>query len=179
MSNKSPNSKPVFETKFTLTKEMNKRYAKYTYSLMHSKWQISTFIISIMLFIASFVMVYLKLPILFIILLLIGLYVFFMSWFGYIFQAVISYNDMARFYGNPIKMHIIFYPEFFRVVGDETNYDFLYSQISNILELSDMTILIISGKGIITHGQVIDKKSLSQEDLRKFHQIIYEKTNIK
>lgn len=179
MNKTKTNMIPIFETNFILTREMNKKYARYTYSLMHIKWQMITLIISILLFTASFVMVFLKLPILFVIFLLMGLYVFFMSWFGYLFQARVSYNDMARFYGDPIQMHLIFYPDFFRVVGDDTNFDFLYSQVTNIIELSDMTILIVSGKGIITHGQVIDKQSLSDEDLRKFHQIIYDKIDIK
>ncbi|MCQ2542744.1 MAG: hypothetical protein MJ126_01170 [Lachnospiraceae bacterium] len=178
MSNSKLDDKPLFENKYTLTREMNKKYARITYSMLHSKWQISTFVISIILFLLAFVMVFLKLPILFVIFILIGLYVFFMSWFGYIFQAYISYKDMARFYGDPINMHIIFYPEFFRVVGDNETFDFFYSQIKDKIEYENMSIFIISGKGMIEHGQIINKSAFSPEDLTKFYKICLDKINI-
>ena len=73
-------------------------------------------------------------------------------------------------------MHVIFYPKFFRVVGSKANYDFLYTQIKDIIELEEMTILTITGKDIITHGQVIDKRAFSPEELVKFQKLIYGKT---
>ncbi len=129
---------------------MNRRYAKITYRKYRSKWQLTTLIISICLFIVGFACVFLKLPILFLLLIFFGFYVFFMSWFGYLFQASVSYKDMTRFYGDPIKIQITFYKEFFRIKGDTNNFDFPYSQITDIIELEDISILIVSAKGIIT-----------------------------
>ena len=70
---------------------------------------------------------------------------------------------------------MIFYSKFFRVVGSKDNYDFLYSDISDIIDLDDMTILTVSKKGIIAHGQVIDKRVFSQEELKKFYALISKK----
>lgn len=172
----NPDMIPVLENKFILTKEMNRRYARVTYGRYHLKWQIITFIISIILFAVGFGFVFLRLLIPFVIFILLGLYVFFMSWFGYLYQAAVSYSQLQLHYGTPVEMHIIFYPKFFRVVGPKSNYDFLYSQINDIIELEDMTILTVSAKGIITHGQVVDKKALLPEDLVKFQKLIYKKT---
>lgn len=164
---------PVLENKFILTKAMNKKYAKVTYRRYKSKWQIITFIISIILFVIGFAFVFLRLPIPFVIFILLGLYVFFMSWFGYIYQAMVSYSQLTTYYGNPVEMHVVFYPQFFKVKGAKNDFDFLYSQITDIIELDDMSILIVSAKGIITHGQVIDKKAFSKEELEKYYELLY------
>ena len=68
--------------------------------------------------------------------------------------------------------------EFIRVVGSKDNYDFLYSQINDVIDLDDMLILTVSGKGIITHGQVIDKKALTDDQLKKIYNLIYKKYGI-
>lgn len=165
------NMNVLLDCRFTLTREMNRRYAKITYRKYRNKWQTGTFWLSIALFLAGFLCIFLKLPVLFLILIFAGLYVFFMSWFGYLFQASVSYKDMARFYGDPIQMHVTFYEEFFRVEGDNNNFDFPYSQITDIIELNDISILIVSAKGIISHGQIIDKKSFNGEQLMKYYDL--------
>ena len=101
-----------------------------------------------------------------------------MSWFGYLYQAAVNYSQMRLYCGDPVEMHVIFFSKFFRVVGSKANYDFLYSQINDIIDLDDMLILTVSGKGIITHGQVIDKKALSEEQLKKIYNLIYKKCEI-
>ena len=171
----NPDLIPIIENKFILTKSMNRRYAKVTYQKFHTKFQITTLIASIVIFAIGFAFVFLRLPILFAVFILFGLYVFFMSWFGYLYQAAVNYSQMKLYCGNPVEMHVIFYSKFFRVVGSKGNYDFMYSQITDIIDLDDMTILTVSGKGIITHGQVIDKKVFSPEDLRKFYNLISKK----
>ena len=108
----------------------------------------------------------------------VGLYVFFMSWFGYLYQAAVNYSQMRLYCGNPVEMHVIFFSKFFRVVGSKDNYDFLYSQINDVIDLDDMLILTVSGKGIITHGQVIDKKALTDDQLKKIYNLIYKKYGI-
>ena len=174
----NPDLIPIVENKFILTKSMNRRYAKITYRKFHSKWQIATLIASIVLFAVGFVFVFLRLPIPFAIFILLGLYVFFMSWFGYLYQAAVNYSQMRLYCGNPVEMHVIFFSKFFRVVGSKDNYDFLYSQINDIIDLDDMLILTVSGKGIITHGQVIDKKALTDDQLKKIYNLIYKKYGI-
>ena len=171
----NPDLIPIIENKFILTKSMNRRYAKVTYQKFHSKWQITTFIASVVLFAIGFVFVFLRLPVLFAVFILLGLYVFFMSWFGYLYQAAVNYSQMKLYCGNPVEMHVIFYSKFFRVVGSKDNYDFLYSDISDIIDLDDMTILTVSKKGIIAHGQVIDKRVFSPEELKKFYALISKK----
>ena len=168
--------KPVLENNFILTKSMNRKYARVTYQRYSSKWKVITFIAAIVLFVIGFVFVFLRLPIPFAICILLGFYVFFMSWFGYLYQAMVSYSQMAVHYGNPVEMHVVFYPQFFRVVGPKSNYDFLYTQITDIIELEEMSILIVSAKGIITHGQVIDKKVFTQEELNKYYELLYKKS---
>ena len=172
----NPDMIPVLENKFILTKEMNRRYARITYGRYHLKWQRITFLIAILLFAVGFAIVFLRLLIPFIIFILLGLYVFFMSWFGYLYQAAVNYSQMKLYCGTPVEMHVIFYPKFFRVVGSKANYDFLYNQITDIIELEDMTILTVSGKDIITHGQIIDKKAFTPEELIKFQKLLYKKS---
>ena len=172
----NPDMIPVLENKFILTKAMNRKYARVTYGRYHLKWQAITFSIAILLFAAGFVFVFFHLLIPFVIFILLGLYVFFMSWFGYLYQAAVNYSQMKLYCGTPVEMHVIFYPKFFRVVGRKANYDFLYTQIKDIIELEEMTILTITGKDIITHGQVIDKRAFSPEELVKFQKLIYGKT---
>jgi hypothetical protein len=171
----NPDMIPVLENKFILTKAMNRKYARVTYGRYHLKWQAITFSIAILLFAAGFVFVFFHLLIPFVIFILLGLYVFFMSWFGYLYQAAVNYSQMKLYCGNPVEMHVIFYSKFFRVVGSKDNYDFLYSDISDIIDLDDMTILTVSKKGIIAHGQVIDKRVFSPEELKKFYALISKK----
>lgn len=177
-SKSSINMTPLLENDFILTRTMNRRYAKATYQKYHNKWQITTFIISVVLFSLAFVSAFLSkfctvLVILFPIFILIGFYCFFMSWFGYLFQAHVSYKDMARFYGDPIHMHVIFYDRFIRVVGDDNNFDFPYEYINEIIDLGDMSILMINSPQSIKHGQVIDKSILSPDELATYYEIIY------
>ena len=171
----SADFKPVIENKFILTKAMNRKYARVTYQRYHSKWKMVTFIASIVLFAIGFAFVFLRWPIPFAVCILLGLYVFFMSWFGYLYQSAVSYSQMELHYGSPVEMHVIFYPQFFRLEGPKSNYDFLYSQITDIIELEEMSILIVSAKGIITHGQVIDKKAFTKEELNKYYELLYNK----
>ncbi len=168
----NPDLIPILDKNFILTRSMNRKYAKVTYGRYHSKWQRTTFIVSILLFAIGFVFVFLRLPIPFAIFILLGLYVFFMSWFGYLYQAMVSYSQMTLHYGTPVEMHLIFYPKFFRVCGPKSNYDFFYGQITDIIDLDDMCILSVSAKGMIMHGQVVDKKAFSAEELNKFYNLI-------
>ena len=174
----NPDLIPLLENKFILTKEMNKRYAKITYRRYHSKFQVGTLIASIVLFAIGFAFVFLRLPIPFVIFILLGLYVFFMSWFGFFYQSIISYRQLMDYYGNPVEMNVVFFSKFFRVKGNKTNYDFMYSQITDIIELDDISILIVSAKGIIQHGQIIDKKAFTQEELNKYYKLLYSKNNL-
>ena len=162
----------LLENSFILTKEMNKRYARYTYGIFHKKWRRNTFIAGLLLMLGSFVFVYLELYILWLICLVIGIYVFMMSWMGYLYGAWTSYNTYKEFYGEPVMMTVQFYEKFFRVVTPKGNRDFLYANITKRMEMGDMAILIVAQEGIIQHGQIVDKKMFEPLELSKYYDIM-------
>lgn len=163
----------LLENEFILTKEMNKRYARHTYGIFHKKWRRNTFIAGILLMILAFVLLYVwKLYLLWGLLLLTGLYVFVMSWLGYLYGASNSYRGFKEFYGEPVTMKVQFYEKFFRVVTPMGNRDFLYANIVKRMELSDMAILVVAQEGIIQHGQIIDKKAFEPLELSRYYDIL-------
>lgn len=163
----------LLENKFILTKEMNKKYARHTYGIFHKKWRRNTFIAGCLLMILAFVLLYVwKLYLLWALLLLVGLYVFIMSWLGYLYGASNSYRGFKEFYGEPVTMTVQFYEKFFRVVTPKGNRDFLYANVVRRIEMSDMAILIVAQEGIIQHGQIIDKKAFEPLELSKYYDIL-------
>lgn len=158
---------------FILTREMNKRYARHTYGIFHKKWRRNTFIIGFLLMAGSFVFVYpLQLYLLWALFLIVGIYVFMMSWLGYLYGATVSYNNYKDFYGEPVSMTVEFYEKFFRVVTPKGNRDFLYANIVKRIEVTDMAILIVAQEGIVQHGQIIDKKAFEPLELSKYYDIL-------
>jgi hypothetical protein len=163
----------LLENTFILTKEMNKRYARYTYGIFHGKWRRNTFIAGLLLMLGSFIFVYpLQWYILWLLCLVAGIYVFMMSWMGYLYGAWTSYNTFKEFYGEPVMMTVQFYEKFFRVVTPKGNRDFLYANITNRIEMGDMAILVVAQEGIIRHGQIIDKKMFEPLELAKYYDIL-------
>lgn len=163
----------LLENTFILTKEMNKRYARHTYGIFHKKWRRNTFIAGLLLMLGSFVFVYpLQLYILWLLCLVAGIYVFMMSWMGYLYGAWTSYNTFKEFYGEPVLMTVQFYEKFFRVVTPKGNRDFLYANITNRIEMGDIAILVVAQEGIIQHGQIIDKKMFQPLELAKYYDIL-------
>lgn len=123
--------------------------------------------------ILAFVLLYVwKLYLLWGLLLLTGLYVFVMSWLGYLYGASNSYRGFKEFYGEPVTMKVQFYEKFFRVVTPMGNRDFLYANIVKRMELSDMAILVVAQEGIIQHGQIIDKKAFEPLELSRYYDIL-------
>lgn len=168
----------LLENTFILTKQMNKRYAKQTYGIFHRKWRRNTFIAGLLLMIGSFVFVYpLQLFFLWLLFLVVGIYVFMMSWLGYLYGATVSYNHYKDFYGEPVTMTVQFYEKFFRVVTPKGNRDFLYANIVKRIEMSDMAIFVVGQEGIILHGQIIDKSAFDPMELAKYYDIM-EKTGV-
>ena len=163
----------LLENTFILTKEMNKRYARHTYGIFHKKWRRNTFIAGLLLMLGSFVFVYpLRLYLLWILFLVVGIYVFMMSWLGYLYGATVSYNNFRDFYGEPVTMTVQFYERFFRVVTPMGNRDFLYANIKKRIEMGDMAILIVAQEGILQHGQIVDKKAFEPLELSKYYDIL-------
>ena len=163
----------LLENTFILTKEMNKRYARHTYGIFHKKWRRNTFIIGLLLMLVSFMFVYpLQWYILWLIFLVLGIYVFMMSWMGYLYGAAVSYGNFKEFYGEPVMMTVQFYEKFFRVVTPKGNRDFLYANIKHRIEMGDMAILIVAQEGIILHGQIIDKKMFEPLQLSQYYDIL-------
>ncbi len=163
----------LLENTFILTKEMNKKYARHTYDIFHKKWRRNTFIAGILLMAGSFLFVYpLKLYILWLLFLVVGIYIFMMSWLGYLYGATVAYNNYKEFYGEPVTMTVQFYEKFFRVVTPKGNRDFLYANIRKRIEMGDMAILIVAQEGILQHGQIIDKKAFEPLELSKYYDIL-------
>lgn len=163
----------LLENNFILTREMNKTYARHTYGIFHKKWRRNTFIIGLLLMVVSFVFVYpLQLYLLWLLFLVVGIYVFMMSWLGYLYGATVSYNNYREFYGEPVTMTVQFYEKFFRVVTPKGNRDFLYANVVKRLEMENMAILIVAQEGIPQHGQIIDKKAFEPLELSKYYDIL-------
>ncbi len=163
----------LLENNFILTGEMNKTYARHTYGIFHKKWRRNTFIIGLLLMLGSFVFVYpLQLYILWLVFLVAGIYVFMMSWLGYLYGATVSYKNYKEFYGEPVTMTVQFYEKFFRVVTPKGNRDFLYANIIKRIEMGEMAILIVAQEGIIQHGQIIDKNAFEPLELSKYYDIL-------
>lgn len=163
----------LLKNTFILTKEMNRRYARYTYGIFHKKWRRNTFIIGLLLMAGSFVFVYpLRLYILWMLCLIAGMYIFVMSWLGYRYGAMVAYSQYKDFYGEPVTMTVEFYEKFFRVVTPKGNRDFLYANIVRRIEMSDMAILIVALDGMIQHGQIVDKKAFEPLELSKYYDIL-------
>ncbi len=163
----------LLKNTFILTKEMNKRYARHTYGIFHKKWRRNTFIAGVLLMVGSFVFVYpLRLYLLWALFLIVGIYIFMMSWLGYLYGATVSYNNYKDFYGEPVSMTVEFYEKFFRVVTPKGNRDFLYANIIKRIEMGDMAILIVAQEGIVQHGQIIDKKAFEPLELSKYYDIL-------
>ncbi len=163
----------LLKNTFILTKEMNKRYARHTYGIFHKKWRRNTFIAGVLLMAGSFVFVYpLRLYLLWALFLIVGIYIFMMSWLGYLYGATVSYNNYKDFYGEPVSMTVEFYEKFFRVVTPKGNRDFLYANIIKRIEMGDIAILIVAQEGIVQHGQIIDKKAFEPLELSKYYDIL-------
>lgn len=163
----------LLENTFILTKEMNKRYARHTYGIFHKKWRRNTFIAGLLLMLVSFVFVYpLKWYLVWLLLLVAGIYVFMMSWLGYLYGAMVSYSNFKEFYGEPVTMTVQFYEKFFRVVTPKGNRDFLYANIKQRIEMGDMAIFVVAQEGIVQHGQIIDKKAFAPLELSKYYDIL-------
>ncbi len=163
----------LLKNTFILTKEMNKRHARHTYGIFHKKWRRNTLIAGVLLMAGSFVFVYpLRLYLLWALFLIVGIYIFMMSWLGYLYGATVSYNNYKDFYGEPVSMTVEFYEKFFRVVTPKGNRDFLYANIIKRIEMGDIAILIVAQEGIVQHGQIIDKKAFEPLELSKYYDIL-------
>lgn len=163
----------LLENKFILTKKMNRFYAQKTFYLFHSKWRLTTFAISLLFLTVSIICF--QIPnflIVAILSLIFALYCLFMTFFGYLYSSAVSYHNLVDFYGEPIEMHVVFYPRFFRICTDKGNLDFLYCNISKRIETAEMSILIVGTDNHIEHGQIIDKRTFEPADLAKYYDIL-------
>lgn len=163
----------LFTNKFILTKATYNEYARMTFTFYHQKWRNIVLIASILVFIASFAILYgLHLIIPFFIGILIGLYLLLMSWVGYKYGAYGSYRNMAAMLGEPIEMEVLFHPKYFTVHTTQGDRDFLYNQVSRRIETNNLGILIVENEGSISHGQIIDKRAFSPEELMKYYDLM-------
>ena len=174
-TNPKNSTKPEFSNRFILTERMHRFYAKETFRLYHKKWKNGVLLIGVIVFGAGLLLT-LSLPGLWKIaggvFLLAGLYFAFMSQFGYLYGAGISYKNLRDSLGTPPEICVDFYPGFFSVHTGEKPLNFYYKQITRRLEYEEMSILIIGSGNSIAHGQIIDKAAMEPKDLEKYYNLL-------
>ncbi len=161
--------------RFILTEGMNRFYARETFRIYHKKWKSKVLLVGV-LALGAGILGILSLPGWFkiagIIILIAGLYFIFMSQFGYLFGAHMSYKNLQEELGTPPEMCVRFYPAFFSVQTKGKPLNFYYKQITKRLEYSEMSILIIGNGNTVMHGQIIDKSAMEPKDLQKYFDVL-------
>ena len=109
------------------------------------------------------IMVLLKNVIITSILATLGLYFFFMIFFGYSFRCWVDYRRMQDEHGQVIVMIVKFMSDNVDVKVNKTGFSFKYSTIEKAYETDDEVILILKAPGMIEHGQVLFKKGFKPE----------------
>ena len=168
-------AKVEFTNRFILTERMNRFYARETFRLYHQKWRNGVLLAGVITLGAG-ILGLLALPgfvkIAGGIILLAGLYFIFMSQFGYLYGAHVSYKNLEAELGTPPEMCVVFYPAFFSVRSGDKTLNFYYKQITKRLEYEEMSILIIGMGNAIAHGQIIDKAAMEPKDLAKYYDLL-------
>lgn len=167
-------AKLLLTNRFILTKRMHRFYARETFRLYHKKWKNGVLLAGILTAGAGILL--LTMPSYFkiagAVALLAGLYFIFMSQFGYLYGAMISYRNLTEILGTPPEMCVRFYPAFFSVKTGQADLNFAYKQITRRLEYDEMSILIIGKGNTIAHGQIIDKAAMEPKDLAKYYDVL-------
>lgn len=174
--NKIPGVTPksiLLTNEFYLTKSLHHQYCKLTFRMFKKTWSAKVFTASVFVLAASiFTLIKFHFLPVGIPLAVIGLYLAFMAFWGYLYKQGVSFKQLKTFYGDPIKMKVDFHPQYFTVVTKEGSLDFLYKQVTHYLQFTEFDILIVSAQGIIEHGQIIDKRSFEPEELNTYYNII-------
>ena len=169
------NPKPELTNRFILTERMHRFYAKETFRLYHKKWKNAILLLSVIITGGGILLV-LSLPGLWKIaggvFIVAGLYFAFMSFFGYLFGAKISYKNLQDTLGTPPEVCVDFYYGFFSVHTGDKPLNFYYKQITRRLEYEEMSILIIGTGNTIAHGQIIDKAAMEPRDLERYYDLL-------
>ena len=154
---------------------MHRFYAKETFRLYHKKWKNAVLLIGVIVFGVG-IMGILSLPGLWKIaggaFIAAGLYFAFMSQFGYLFGAGLSYKNLQETLGTPPEICVDFYRGFFSVHTKDKPLNFYYKQITRRLEYEEMSILIVGTGNVIAHGQIIDKAAMEPKDLEKYYDLL-------
>lgn len=168
-------AKVVLTNRFILTKSMHRFYARETFRIYHKKWS-SLVLLAGVIALGAGILILFSLPSFFKIIggvfLLAGLYFIFMSFFGYLYGANLSYKSLEEQLGTPPEVCVKFYPAFFSVITKEKTLNFYYKQITKRLEYEEMSVLIIGAGNIIAHGQIIDKSAMEPADLQKYYDLL-------
>ena len=167
-------AKVILTNRFILTPGMNRFYARETFRIYHKKWKngvllagiITTGVGILLLTMPSYIKIAGA------VVLIAGLYFIFMSQFGYLYGAAISYKNLSETLGTPPEMCVRFYPQFFSVKTGEKDLNFTYKQITKRLEYDEISILIVGKGNAIAHGQIIDKAAMEPKDLGKYYDVL-------
>lgn len=178
-------AKIFFENRYILTKKIYHQYCKKTFRKLRKTNQILSIVLAIVtLIIALLVFFFLhgrKIMILFAI---IFCYFVMMFFSGYKFSEWLNYRNLKRDYGHKtggeVVYQMFFEPTQVRVKVGETGYTFKYTTIEKVYEAEDIYIFILSGKGMIEHGQIVYKSGFTNRDdntLESFISFIEEKSH--
>lgn len=163
----------LLKNSFVLTKKMHMKYSRICFMLFRKKFkQLALALCFIMLMVAVLLFLLPKWYIPGVIFVVMALYFYFMSEFGYIYSAGNQYRNLQAFFGELVEMEVEFYPQFFAIKTEKGDREFLYSQIEKRIELERMSILIVGAQGMIQHGQIIDKSAFTPTELERYYDIL-------
>lgn len=170
---KNPSKTVLVTNEFYLTKNLNRAYARETFRILKKKWRLGVYALFLVTLTAGFILLIpVKLPFVGIPLIVLSLYFLFMAGFGYLYQAEVSYRKLKSLYGENVKMKVEFHDRYFSVVTGEGKLEFLYKQIQHYLSFTEYDIFVVAKEGIIQHGQIIDKRAFTPEELNIYYSIL-------
>ena len=157
-------AKLIYENKFILTKKLHAQYYKLCYRKTQKKTQLLAALLALITFAAAAaVMLFFKNVFITSVLAALGLYFFFMIFFGYSFRCWVDNRRMQDEHGQVIVMIVKFLSDNVNVKVNKTSFSFKYTTIEKAYETDDEIILILKTAGMIEHGQVLFKKGFKPE----------------
>ncbi len=171
-------AKILLENRFILTKKLHAEYCRETNRKMRKKTKVMCFLLAAVSFIAAVLFaIFLKSSKLVTVALVLVVYFILTGLYGYKLSEIIDYKSMLREHGKAIVMILEFTPVQVLVKVNKTSFAFKYSTIKRIIETDNLYILILGGKGMIEHGQVLYKNGFKGGDENSFKKLMQEKVS--
>lgn len=154
-----------FENRFILTRRIHKEYCKLLYRKTRKKFKITCFVLAAVSLVAALLLIiFTQWNVLSYILMFLSLYFIAMAFYGYSFSEWINYSKMKDEHGGEVFMILKFEPTRVIVQVNKTSFAFKYTSISAVYETDDIIILVISGDGMIDHGQLVYKNGFTEKN---------------